>query len=87
MSKYRFSFHVPVSRTSTVESAFEEQIFMWRGLRIAKGWCNNCDVVRGKYSLAESILAIALLESLLMFDSHTNDQMQGVWAKDWGILF
>jgi hypothetical protein len=46
---------------------------MWRGLRIANGLCNNCDFVWVKYTLAESILAIALLESPSTFDSHTND--------------
>jgi hypothetical protein len=62
---------------------------MWRSLRIANGWCNNCDFFWGEYTLAESTLAIALLESLLMFDSHTNEQMQGVWVEveDRGILF
>jgi hypothetical protein len=71
----------------TTKSAFEEPIFMWRGLRIANRRCNNCDFVRGRYTLSESILAIALLESLSIFDSHTNDQMQGVWAEDQGIFF
>ncbi len=75
------------SLTKTVESVFEEPIFIWRGLRIANGWCNNCNFVQGKYTLAESILAIALLESPSTFNTHTNDQMQGVWVEDRGILF
>jgi hypothetical protein len=73
--------------TKTVGSAFEEPIFILRCLRIANGWCNNCDLVHGMYTLPESILAIALLKCTLTFNSHTNNQLQGVWTEDRGVLF
>jgi hypothetical protein len=69
---FNFCVQVTGALVEAIQTSFEEPVFVLLGVGVAQGWFNNRDLVVWENALAKSVLAVALFECVLPFNSHAD---------------
>jgi hypothetical protein len=60
----------------------KQPIFVFGGIRITRRRSDNCDLLRGKNTLAESVLAVTLFKPPTTLDCKADKKTKAVKTKD-----
>jgi hypothetical protein len=70
--------------TQAVEGLLEEPVFALGGIRIPRWWPHNSDFLRGKNTLAESVLTVTLFQTSTVLDREADEITEAVKPENRG---